>query len=148
MTNRYQEMMRTLHSYSSQKHWAALVHRNASFYERGVIAFRRASDQRRLSRLMETTMRSSVLTTVMLTTIFGLFESTLIVASTANAAMASKPLTRHHKTCASETVRNANAFRPEPPNAFVGDQNGFGTTSPWPPSGIQPDDWRQSVNGD
>ena len=92
-------------------------------------------------------MRSSVLTTVMRTTIFGLFGSTLIVASMANAATACKHLTRHHKTYMSERVRNANAFRPEAPNAFVGGQNGFGTTSPWPPSGMQPDDWRQSVNG-
>jgi hypothetical protein len=91
-------------------------------------------------------MRSSILTTVMRTTIF-LFGSTLIVASTANAATAGKHHTRHHKTFASETVRNANAFWPQPSNAFVADQNGFGTTERWP-SGMQPDDWRQSVNGD
>jgi hypothetical protein len=82
----------------------------------------------------------------MRTTVFGLLGSVLIVASMANAATADKHVTRHHKTFASETVRNANAFWPEPPNAFVGDQNGFGTTDRWP-SGMQPDDWRQSVNG-
>jgi glycine/serine hydroxymethyltransferase len=92
-------------------------------------------------------MRSSVLTTIMRTTIFGLFGSTLIVASTANAATAGKHLTRHHKTYASETVRNANAFCPDPSNAFVQDQSAFGTVFRWP-SGMQPDDWRQSVNGD
>jgi hypothetical protein len=91
-------------------------------------------------------MRSSVLTAVMRTMIFGLLGSTLIVAPMANAATASKHLTRHHKTFASETDRNANAFWPEPANAFVADQNGFGTTERWP-SGMQPDDWRQSVNG-
>jgi hypothetical protein len=82
----------------------------------------------------------------MRTAIFGLLGSTLIAASTANAATAGKHLTRHHKTFASETVRNANAFWPEPGNAFVAEPNGFGTTERWP-SGIQPDDWRQSVNG-
>jgi hypothetical protein len=92
-------------------------------------------------------MRSSVLTAVMRTTILGLFGATLIVASTANAATAGKHLGRHHKTYASETVRNADAFRAQPSNAFVADQSGFGTTERWP-SGIQPDDWRQSVNGD
>jgi hypothetical protein len=99
-------------------------------------------------------MRSSVLTTVMRTAIFGLFGSTLVAASMANAAPVSKHFTRHHKTCASERVRSASAFgsyspyafRPETPSAFEGDQNGFGTTSPWR-SGMQPDDWRQSVNG-
>ena len=91
-------------------------------------------------------MRSSVLATLMRTTIFGLFGSVLIVASTANAATAGKHVTRHHKTFASETVCDANAFWPAPSNAFVADQNGFGTTGRWP-SGMQPDDWRQSVNG-
>jgi hypothetical protein len=33
--------MRTLHSYSWQKHGVALTHENEGFYERGVIAFRR-----------------------------------------------------------------------------------------------------------
>jgi hypothetical protein len=82
----------------------------------------------------------------MRTTIFGLLGSTLFVASMANAATTGKHLTRHHKTFASETVRNANAFWPERPNAFVGDRSGFGTTGRWP-SGMQPDDWRESVNG-
>jgi hypothetical protein len=91
-------------------------------------------------------MRSSILTTVMRTTIFGLFGSILLVAPMANAATANKHLVRRHKTFASETARNADAFWPEPANAFVGDRNGFGTTERWP-SGMQPDDWRQSVNG-
>ena len=91
-------------------------------------------------------MRSSVLTTVMRTTIFGLFGSSLIVASMATAAMASEHHTRHHKTYACETVRNAygsynpSAVSPE-------NQSAFGTVFRWP-SGMQPDDWRQSVNGD
>jgi hypothetical protein len=78
--------------------------------------------------------------------IFGLLGSTLMVAPMANAATAAKHLTRHHKTFASETVRDSHAFWPEASNAFVGDQNGFGRTERWP-SGMQPDDWRQSVNG-
>jgi hypothetical protein len=89
-------------------------------------------------------MRSSVLTTVMRTTIFGLFGSSLIVASMATAAMASEHHIRHHKTYACETVRNAyynpSAVSPE-------NQSAFGTVFRWP-SGMQPDDWRQSVNGD
>jgi hypothetical protein len=91
-------------------------------------------------------MRSSVLITVARTAVFGLLGSTLIVASTANAATTDKHVTRHHKTFASESVRSANAFWPEPANAVVGDRNGFGTAGRWP-SGMQPDDWRQSVNG-
>jgi hypothetical protein len=146
MTDRAnQKVMRTLHAYSWQKHWAALTRRDASFYERGIITFCRVRSAR-LSRLMETTMRSSVLTAVMRAAMFGLFSSTLIVAPMANAATAGKHLTRHHKTYASETVRNASAFWPEPTNALVADQDGFGRTSRWP-SGMQPDDWRQSVNG-
>jgi hypothetical protein len=100
-----------------------------------------------LSRLMETPMRSSVLTTVVQTTIFGLFGSTLIVASMADAVMASKHVTRHQRTSASERVPNANAFGAHHPNSFGGDRNGFGATSAWR-SGMQPDDWRQSANGD
>jgi hypothetical protein len=98
-----------------------------------------------LSRLMETVMRSSVLTNVVQTTIFGLFGSTLIVASLADAVMVSKHFTRHQQTFASESVRHANAFGAHHPNAFVGDQNGFGATSAWR-SGMRPDDWRQSEN--
>jgi hypothetical protein len=41
MTARHQEVMRTLHPYSWQKHCAGLPHSKASFHERGVIAFRR-----------------------------------------------------------------------------------------------------------
>jgi hypothetical protein len=79
-------------------------------------------------------------------TILSLLGSTLIVASMANAAMAAEHITRHHKTHVSERVRNAfgsynpNVVSPEYPNAF-------GTVDPWK-SGIRPDDWRQSVNGD
>ena len=91
-------------------------------------------------------MRSSVLTTVMRTAIFGVLGSTLIVAPMANAATAGKHLTRHHRTFVSETVHNANASWPEPANVFTANQSAFGTTERWP-SGIQPDDWRQSVNG-
>ena len=86
-------------------------------------------------------------------TILGLLGSTLIVASMANAAMASEHITRHHKTYARKRVRNALAA--ENPNALAAenrnvywpkDDNPFGSANPWP-SGIQPDDWRQSVNG-
>ena len=69
-------------------------------------------------------------------TIFGLLGSTLIVASMANAAMAAAHITRHHKTYAIKRVPNV---------LWPKDQNPFGTANPWP-SGIQPDDWRQSVN--
>jgi hypothetical protein len=96
---------------------------------------------------METAMRSSVLTTVVQTTIFGLFGSTLIVASMADAVAVSKHFTRHQKTSASESVRNANAFGAHRPNALVGDQNGFGATIAWR-SGMQPDVWRQGAIGD
>jgi hypothetical protein len=78
-------------------------------------------------------------------TILCLLGSTLIVASMANAAMAAKYITRHHKTYASKRARNAHGS--ENRNVFwPKDQNPFGTANPWP-SGIQPDDWRQSVNG-
>jgi len=79
-------------------------------------------------------------------TSLGLLGSILIVASLANAAMAAEHHIRHHKIYASERVRNTvssydlNAVSPE-------NQNAFGTVFRWP-SGIQPDDWRQSVNGD
>jgi hypothetical protein len=85
--------------------------------------------------------------------ILSLLGSTLIAASMANAAMAAGHITRHHKTYAHERARNALAA--EYPNAFAAenrnvywpkDQNPFGRGNPWP-SGIQPDDWRQSVNG-
>ena len=70
-------------------------------------------------------------------TILSLLGLTLIVASMANAAMAAEHIARHHKTYSSKRVRNV--FWPK-------DQNPFGSANPWP-SGIQPDDWRQSVNG-
>jgi hypothetical protein len=61
----------------------------------------------------------------------------------AHAAMAAEHITRHHKTHASKRIRDALAA--ENRNVFwPNDQNPFGTA--WP-SGIQPDDWRQSVNG-
>jgi len=86
----------------------------------------------------------------MLKAIPSLLGSTLIVASMANATMAAEHITRHHKAHTSKEVRNAhgsknrNAVAAENRNVFwPKDQNPFGTA--WP-SGIQPDDWRQSVN--
>jgi hypothetical protein len=77
--------------------------------------------------------------------ILSLLGSTLIVASIANAAVAAEHLTRHHKTHASQRVQNA--FAEENRNVvWPKDQNPFGTANRWR-SGIQPDDWRQSVNG-
>ena len=75
-----------------------------------------------------------------------LLGSGLIVASMTTAAMAAEHHTRHHKTYASETVRNANALY-HPRAASPENQSAFGTVFPWK-SGMQPDDWRQSVNGD
>jgi hypothetical protein len=69
-------------------------------------------------------------------TILGSLGLTLIVASMANAAVAAEHITRHHKNYASKRAPNA---------VWPKDQNPFGTANPWP-SGIQPDDWRQSVN--
>jgi hypothetical protein len=69
-------------------------------------------------------------------TILSLLGSTMIVASTANAVMAADHITRHHKTYASKRAPNV---------VWPKDQNPFGRANPWP-SGIQPDDWRQSVN--
>ena len=69
-------------------------------------------------------------------TILSLLGLTLIVASMANAAMAAQHITRQHKTYAIKRVPNV---------LWPKDQNPFGTANPWP-SGIQPDDWRQSVN--
>jgi hypothetical protein len=86
-------------------------------------------------------------------TIISLLGSTLIVASTANAAVGADRIARHHEAQAGKTVRNG--YGSENPNAFAAenrsvfwpkDQNPFGAANPWP-SGIQPDDWRQSVNG-
>jgi hypothetical protein len=91
-------------------------------------------------------MRSSVLTTIMRTMIFGLFGSTLIIASLANAATAGKHLTRHHKTYTCESIRNAYGFY-HPSAVSQENQSAFGTVLRWK-SGMQPDDWRQSVNGD
>ncbi len=78
--------------------------------------------------------------------LIGLFGSGLIVASMANAAMASEHHSRHHKTYVSETVRNAYGFY-HPSVTGAENQSAFGTVFPWK-SGMQPDDWRQSVNGD
>jgi hypothetical protein len=69
----------------------------------------------------------------------------LIVASMATAAMATEHHPRHHRTYASETIRNAYGFY-HPSAASPENQNAFGTVNPWN-SGMQPDDWRQSVNG-
>jgi hypothetical protein len=86
--------------------------------------------------------------------ILSLLGATLIVASMANAATAAEHHTRHHKTYASE--RGRYAFGSYNPNALVSenrtvfwpkDVTPFGPDTPWPTGRIQPDDWRQSVNG-
>jgi hypothetical protein len=76
----------------------------------------------------------------------GLLGVGLIVASMASAAVAAEHHTRHHKIYASENVRNALGFY-HPSTANPENQSAFGTVFPWK-SGMQPDDWRQSVNGD
>jgi hypothetical protein len=76
----------------------------------------------------------------------GLLGLGLIIASMASAAMASEHHTRHHRIYASERVRNALGFE-RPSAAGPENQSAFGTVFPWK-SGMQPDDWRQSVNGD
>jgi hypothetical protein len=80
-------------------------------------------------------------------TIVSLLGSSLIVASMASAVMAAEHHTRHHHRYVSENIRHAfdgyhpNAISPE-------DQNAFGTITPWEwTTGMQADDWRQSVNG-
>jgi hypothetical protein len=75
-----------------------------------------------------------------------LLGSSLIVASMATAAMAAEHHTRHHKIYASQSVRNAYGSY-HPGAASPENQSAFGTIFPWK-SGMQPDDWRQSVNGD
>ena len=79
-------------------------------------------------------------------TILSLLGSSLIVASMASAVMAAEHRTRHHHPYASESVRHAGRYHP---NAFSPqDQNAFGTITPWEwTTGMQADDWRQSVNG-
>jgi hypothetical protein len=77
--------------------------------------------------------------------LLGLLGSGLIVASMATAATAAEHHTRHHKTYASERVRNAMGFY-HPSAVRPENQSAFGTVFPWK-SGMQPDDWRQSVNG-
>jgi hypothetical protein len=72
--------------------------------------------------------------------------SSLVVASMTSAAMAAEHHIRHHKIDASERVQNAYGFY-RPSAAGPENQSAFGTVFPWK-SGIQPDDWRQSVNGD
>jgi len=78
-------------------------------------------------------------------TILSLLGSTLSVASMAKCGHGGRA---HHPTpqnAREQRIRNALAA--ENRNVFwPKDQNPFGTTNPWP-SGIQPDDWRQSVNG-
>jgi hypothetical protein len=82
--------------------------------------------------------------------LLSLLGSGLIVASMATAATAAEHHTRHHKIYASETVRNAYGFyhpsAVSPENVSPENQSAFGTVYPWK-SGMQPDDWRQSVNG-
>jgi hypothetical protein len=80
-------------------------------------------------------------------TILGLLGSSLIVASMASAVMAAEHHTRHHHPYVSESARHA--FGSYHPNAFSPqDQNAFGTITPWEwTTGMQADDWRQSVNG-
>jgi Ni/Co efflux regulator RcnB len=80
-------------------------------------------------------------------TILSLLGSTLIAASTASAAMAAEHHARHHQPHVNESVQHA--FGWYNPHAFnPADQNAFGTITPseWT-TGMQPDDWRQSVNG-
>jgi hypothetical protein len=77
--------------------------------------------------------------------LLSLLGSSLIAASMASAAMAAEHHPRHHKTYVSERVQNAYGFyRPSAPSPE--NQSAFGTVFPWK-SGMQPDDWRQSVNG-
>jgi hypothetical protein len=86
-------------------------------------------------------------------TTLNLLGSTLIVASMANAAMAAEHHTRHHQTYAGKRVRNAlasenpHALARETRTVWPKDVNPFGPDTPWPSSGIQPDDIRQSFNG-
>jgi hypothetical protein len=80
-------------------------------------------------------------------TILNLLGSGLIVASTVSAVMASEQHIRHHHPYASESVRHG--FGRYHRNAVSAeDQNAFGTITPleWT-TGMQADDWRQSVNG-
>jgi hypothetical protein len=99
--------------------------------------------------------------TILRNTILSLLGSTLIVASMANVVMAVEHHTRHHKKYASQRVRNVygwqnrHALASENPSALASenrtvywpkDENPFGPDTPWPSSGIQPDDMRQSVN--
>jgi hypothetical protein len=74
-----------------------------------------------------------------------LLVSGLILASMASAAMAAEHHTRHHKTYVSERAQNAYGFY-HPSAGSPDNQSAFGTVFPWK-SGMQPDDWRQSVNG-
>jgi hypothetical protein len=94
-----------------------------------------------------------MLKTILGKTILGLLGSTLIVASMANTVMAAEHHTRHHKTYASERVRNAygwenrNALASENRTAYwPKDQNIFGRDAPWPTGRIPPDDPRQFGN--
>jgi hypothetical protein len=76
-----------------------------------------------------------------------LIVASLIVASMASAVTAAEHHTRRHHPYVSESARHTfgwyhpKAFKPE-------DQNAFGTITPseWT-TGMQADDWRQSVNG-
>jgi hypothetical protein len=77
--------------------------------------------------------------------LLSLLGSSPIVASTATAAVASEHHSRHHKTYASETVRNVYGSY-DPSAVSPENQSAFGPGFAWK-SGMQPDDWRQSVNG-
>jgi hypothetical protein len=80
-------------------------------------------------------------------TVVSLLGFGLIVASMASAVMAAEHHTRHHHRYVSESGRHAIGWHH--PNAFnPADQNAFGTITPWEwTTGMQADDWRQSVNG-
>jgi hypothetical protein len=80
-------------------------------------------------------------------TIVSLLGSILIVASMPSAVTAAEHHTRHHHPYLSEGVRPAvGSYHPSPFNPE--DQNAFGTITPYEwTTGMQADDWRQSVNG-
>jgi hypothetical protein len=86
-------------------------------------------------------------------TVLGFLGSRLIVASLIAASMASAVtatehhIRRHHPQL-SESARHAFGWYQHPEAFNPAYDNAFGTISPmeWT-TGMQPDDWRQSVNG-
>jgi hypothetical protein len=87
------------------------------------------------------------------TTIIGLIGSSLLIVSEVNATT-NAYLKYHCSAHVKEKARIAcwlyhyNSPQTGPRTVFVSrNQNGFGSTTPWQRSGIEPDDWRQSVNG-